>query len=163
MAASGSKAPCEAQWGRPWVLISSIARPINSSCATLRRWLMCCNRFCSPMALKAVIASARPLITPLCSSSLGLSASASKDDREMIISLVNPRYDLDMNVNCRIEDARLRQATAQILHDADYNACNTFDHPDRITLKDHPVHVTTAELQLDLPRLSVVTIRAARG
>ena len=97
------------------------------------------------------------------SSPLGLSASASKDDREMIISLVNPRYDLDMNVNCRIEDARLRQATAQILHDADYNACNTFDHPDRITLKDHPVHVTTAELQLDLPRLSVVTIRAARG
>src|SRR5579875_1445865 len=97
------------------------------------------------------------------SSPLGLSASASKDDREMIISLVNPRYDLDMNVNCRIEDARLRQATAQILHDADYNACNTFDHPDRITLKDHPVHVTTAKLQLDLPRLSVVTIRAARG
>jgi len=49
------------------------------------------------------------------------------------------------------------EGTARILHDEDWNACNTFEQPDRIIPKPQPVRVAGSTVQLELPRLSVVT------
>jgi tetratricopeptide (TPR) repeat protein len=47
--------------------------------------------------------------------------------------------------------------SSEILHDADWNACNSFENPDRVIPKLHGIRVNGSSLQLDLPRLSVVT------
>jgi len=52
----------------------------------------------------------------------------------------------------------LREGKAEILHDADWNACNTFDNPNRVALRTHPVVVEGSKLRMDLPRLSVATV-----
>jgi alpha-N-arabinofuranosidase len=91
------------------------------------------------------------------SSALGLSISASKSDKEVVVSCVNPRHDADLRVECVLKGANASGATAQILHDAEWNACNTFDNPDRIVPKQLQVRVEGSKLLLDLPRLSVAT------
>ena len=91
------------------------------------------------------------------SSPLGLSASASKSESELVLSFVNPRSDADLQVDCSLAGVAAGSARAQILHDADWNACNTFENPDRIVPKPHQLLVEGAMLRLDLPRLSVVT------
>ncbi len=91
------------------------------------------------------------------SSPLGLSLSASKSDKELVVSFVNPRHDADLQVECTLEGCVAEGATAQILHDADWNACNTFDNPDRVVPKPHPIKVNGSKIQLDLPALSVAT------
>src|SRR5262245_9506716 len=91
-------------------------------------------------------------------SPLGLSASASKGEKQLVLSLVNPRHDADLQVECTIVGNSAKSGTAQILRDKDMNACNTFEQPDRVTLQSHPVQVNGAKVQLDLPRMSVATV-----
>ena len=88
---------------------------------------------------------------------LGLSASASRQGNELVVTLVNPRHDTDLDVACSLTGATPKQASAQILHNDDFNAFNGFDHPDRIVLKDHPVTVEGSRVRMKLPRLSVAT------
>ena len=90
-------------------------------------------------------------------SSLGLSASASRSDKEIVGTLVNPRHDSDLQVECTLRGKFAEAGTAQILHDADWNACNTFDNPDRLLPKQHPVNVNASKIQIDVPRPSLVT------
>jgi alpha-L-arabinofuranosidase len=87
-----------------------------------------------------------------------LSASASKADGQIVISVVNPRTDTDWQIDCTLRGATAKSATAQILHDTDLNAANTFDQPDRLMPKSHPVRVEGGRVLLDLPRLSVATV-----
>ncbi|MGH9351843.1 MAG: alpha-L-arabinofuranosidase C-terminal domain-containing protein, partial [Terriglobia bacterium] len=94
------------------------------------------------------------------SSPLSLSVSASKNDKGLVLSLVNPRYDADMTIECSLRGASASGGSAEILHDNDYNACNTFADPDHITPKSHPVSVNGSTIQLDIPRMSVVTVTA---
>ncbi len=89
---------------------------------------------------------------------LGLSASASKSDGQLVVSLVNPRADADWQIDASLRGASPKSATAQILHDPDLNACNSFDQPDRLTPRSHRVRVEGGRLLLDLPRLSVATV-----
>ncbi len=91
------------------------------------------------------------------SSPLGLSASASRSDQELVLSFVNPQHDADMQVDCSLRGLSASGGTARILHDNDWNACNGFDHPDRLIPQPHPVTVEGSRVRLDLPRLSVVT------
>src|SRR5204863_87709 len=56
------------------------------------------------------------------SSPLALSVSASKRENNLIISLVNPRSDLDIPVVCNLRGVRAAGGSAQILHDQDLNA-----------------------------------------
>ncbi len=91
------------------------------------------------------------------SSPLALSASASKSDKELVITLVNPHHDSDLEVDCTLSGVNASGGTAEILHDADWNACNSFDNPDKIIPKQHSVRVDGSRMQLQLPRLSVVT------
>ena len=88
----------------------------------------------------------------------GLSLSASRQGSELIATFVNPRHDTDMAVDCSLHGASARQARAQILHDSDLNACNSFDHPDRLTPKPHDVAAEGSSIRLTLPAMSVATV-----
>jgi len=87
----------------------------------------------------------------------GVSVSASKSDKELVVTFVNPHHDLDLEMECTLKGAAVSEGTAQILHDTDWNACNSFDQPDRIVPKPWTVRVEGSKVQLDLPRLSLVT------
>lgn len=91
------------------------------------------------------------------SSPLGLSVSASKSDRELVVSFVNPRHDSDLHVECTLKGGVLNGGAAQVLHDEDWNACNTFDNPDRVVPKPQLIKGDGSKIELNLPRLSVVT------
>jgi len=86
-----------------------------------------------------------------------VSVSASKSDKELVVTFVNPHHDLDLEMECTLKGAAVSEGTAQILHDTDWNACNSFDQPDRIVPKPWTVRVEGSKVQLDLPRLSLVT------
>lgn len=94
------------------------------------------------------------------SAPLGLSASASKEKNgnTVLISLVNPRRDAELHIDCELHDAVAGRAEAMILHDDDLNACNSFENPDRIVPKPHPVRVEQGRVKLELPPLSVAII-----
>jgi alpha-N-arabinofuranosidase len=92
------------------------------------------------------------------SSPLGLSMSASRGDRDLVLSFVNPRPDTEMQIDCSLRGSSAKEASAEILHDQDFNAYNSFDNPNRIVPKQHPVRVAGSRIQLDLPRLSVATV-----
>ena len=88
---------------------------------------------------------------------VGLSVSASRRGGELTLTLVNPKPDAGMTVNCSLEGASARSATARMRHHPDLNAANTFATPDRIAPRDHQIAVQGARLVTDLPPLSVVT------
>lgn len=88
---------------------------------------------------------------------LGLSASASRQGNEVVVSLVNPRHDTDLEIACSLTGAPARRGSARILHDDDFNAFNSFDRPDRIVLRDLPVMLGGSQVRMKLPRLSVAT------
>jgi alpha-L-arabinofuranosidase len=87
------------------------------------------------------------------------SVSASRQDRDLVISLVNASADEDMHIDCSLAGERPASASAQILHSDDLNASNGFDGPEAIGPQSHPSRVEGSSIQLDLPRLSVSTIK----
>ena len=89
---------------------------------------------------------------------LGLSVSASKNEKELVATFVNPRHDSDLQLECTLKGCVADGGIAQALHDKDWNACNTFDDPDRVIPKQQAIKVNGSKMQLDLPRLSVTTI-----
>jgi alpha-N-arabinofuranosidase len=91
---------------------------------------------------------------------LGLSVSASRKERELALTLVNPKHDAGMKVSCALAGVSAGSGKARILHDADFNSCNTFENPDRIVPKDHPVQIRPSEIVADLPPMSIVTVTA---
>jgi alpha-N-arabinofuranosidase len=91
------------------------------------------------------------------SSPLSLSVSASKSDKELVVSVVNPRHDADLQVECTLKGINASGGSAQILHDTDWNACNSFDNPERVVPRPLPIRVDGSKIVLDLPRLSVAT------
>ena len=102
---------------------------------------------------------------------LALSASASKTNlktsdehgpagmqTQIVASFVNPRTDSDISVQCELRDASAMSAAGQILHDADWNAANTFENPDKLVPKPFNVQASGSQVQFDLPAMSVATI-----
>jgi alpha-N-arabinofuranosidase len=87
-----------------------------------------------------------------------LSMSASCQGSEMIVTLVNPRHDVDMDVDCGLRGVAARQGRAQILHDSDINAYNSFEQPDRLIIKPHSVAVESGRFRITLPSLSVAAV-----
>jgi alpha-N-arabinofuranosidase len=102
-------------------------------------------------ALKVETAEAAPL---------GLSVSASRKGRELVATFVNPKHDTAMAVECTLAGANVAEATGRILHDEDYNACNTFQQPDRLAPKAHAVSVGGGIVRMELPPLSIATVVA---
>jgi len=91
-------------------------------------------------------------------SPLGLSVSAAQGEKELVLSLVNPRHDVDLQVDCSLSHSAAKEGTAQILHADDFNAFNSFDRPDLIIPQPHRVTVEGSRVRMDLPRLSVATV-----
>jgi alpha-N-arabinofuranosidase len=87
-----------------------------------------------------------------------LSMSASRQGNEMIVTFVNPRHDVDMQVDCAVRGVTARAGRAQILHDSDLNASNSFDNPVRVTIKPHSVAVEPGRIAMALPALSIATV-----
>jgi alpha-N-arabinofuranosidase len=87
-----------------------------------------------------------------------LSLSASRLGSEMVLTLVNPRQNLDMDVECALRGVTARSGRAQILHDSDINAYNGFDNPNRVTIKPHEVAVEGGRVRITLPSMSVATV-----
>ena len=92
------------------------------------------------------------------SSPLAVSVSASKAQNELVVSFVNPRHDADFEIDCALQGSTAKEAKAQILHDPDWNACNTFENPNRLLPQTHAVALDGSRLRMDLPRLSVATV-----
>jgi alpha-L-arabinofuranosidase len=91
-------------------------------------------------------------------SPLGISVSASQGSGEMVLSFVNPRSDKDLHVDCALRGVSAASGSAQIVSNSDWNACNTFENPDKVVPQKHPVTVSGSRIQFDLPRLSVATV-----
>ena len=92
-----------------------------------------------------------------------LSLSASRQGSELVVTLVNPRHDADMQVDCEISGATARQGRAEILHDPDINAYNSFENPNRVVIRAHPVAVENGRLRVALPAMSVATVTLQVG
>jgi len=89
-----------------------------------------------------------------------LSISASRQGNQVILTLVNPRHNADMQVDCEVRGVTARRGRAEILHDPDINAYNSFDNPNRVVIRPHPVAVENGRIRVDLPAMSVATITA---
>lgn len=90
---------------------------------------------------------------------LDLSVSASRDAQSMVITLVNPRHDQSSRVSLRFTGAQVSAPTATLLHHKDYNAANTFDQPDVIAPKPHEAQLAAGAVRVEVPPMSVVTLR----
>lgn len=93
----------------------------------------------------------------------GLSVSASRLAKEGVITFVNPKHDAGISIVCSLPGAKPVSAKAQILQDPDFNACNTFESPDRIVPRGHRVSVSNSGLALELPPLSIATVTLQLG
>ena len=90
-------------------------------------------------------------------SPMGISVSASRKDDELIVTLVNPKHDTAMKVNCALVGTNGTSVRAQMLHHADHNACNTFEQPNVIVPREHAASIAGGRLTMDLPAMSIVT------
>jgi len=90
-------------------------------------------------------------------SPLGLSACASRQGKELVVTCINPKHDVAISVNCALAGGAAAGGQARILQDPDFNACNTFSNPDRIVPRGHPVSASAASIRMELPPLSIVT------
>jgi alpha-N-arabinofuranosidase len=87
----------------------------------------------------------------------GLTVSASMAEKELVLSLVNPHSETDLRVECSLAGVTAKQGSAGMLHDADLNACNTFEKPNNVVPQKLPLSIDGSRVQLDLPRMSVAT------
>jgi alpha-N-arabinofuranosidase len=87
-----------------------------------------------------------------------LSVSASRLGSEMVVTFVNPRHDVDMQADCTLRGVTAKQGRAQILHDSDINAYNSFDAPNRIIVNSYQAAVEAGRVRVSLPAMSIVTV-----
>lgn len=87
-----------------------------------------------------------------------ISVSASRKDKDLTLTLVNPTHDQTYNVACSLNGGSAAGATARILHDSDLNAANTFAAPNRILPQTLPVKAQGGSVRVDLPPLSIATV-----
>ena len=96
-------------------------------------------------------------------SPLGLSVSASRQKDALAITLVNPKHDAAVAVECALTKGTAASARARIIHHADFNACNTFEAPEVIAPKDHPVTARGSKIGIELPPMAVATVLVQLG
>jgi alpha-L-arabinofuranosidase len=92
----------------------------------------------------------------------GISMSASRG-ASLAITLVNPRHDTGVAVECGISGGNVLGARARVIAHNDLNACNTFEQPDTIVPRALEVAVGGGKVTVELPPMSVATITAQLG
>ena len=90
-----------------------------------------------------------------------LSVSTSKsDDGTINISIVNINPDKDINLQCEIRGAEVKNVTGRILTAPALNAHNTFEQPDNVKISDFTkMRLKNNVLELKVPSKSVLVIR----
>jgi alpha-N-arabinofuranosidase len=91
-------------------------------------------------------------------SPLALSVSASRKDNELALTLVNPKDDVGMQVECGLSGGKALSASGQLLWHSDFNACNTFERPNQVVPRAHTVTIRDGRLSLELPPVSVASV-----
>jgi alpha-N-arabinofuranosidase len=90
----------------------------------------------------------------------GLSISASRERENLVLTFVNPGHDAGVSVECSLIGYSVGSVRARILHDPDFNACNTFENPDRLIPQSHLVEAHEHRISVNLPALAIVTVEA---
>jgi alpha-N-arabinofuranosidase len=90
---------------------------------------------------------------------LDISVSASRGNGEIVVTLVNPKHDTDVRIDCALPQVKAQSVSALLLHHENLNAANTFDQPDAVVAKAFDVRIDGGSLRFDLPRLSIMTAR----
>jgi alpha-N-arabinofuranosidase len=88
----------------------------------------------------------------------GLSVSASRDESTLVLTVVNPDHERPRDLRIRVARGSLSGARAEILHNPDWNACNTFERPDTIVPRAAPVQTERDAVRCTVPPLSVLSI-----
>ncbi|MBK7257211.1 MAG: alpha-N-arabinofuranosidase [Ignavibacteriae bacterium] len=88
-----------------------------------------------------------------------LSVSASRDDRTIVVTCVNPDPGAPRAIRLDIGDASISAVEGEEIADNDPNACNTFANPDRIV--PHPVtpEVSGDTIAMTMAPLSIMHLR----
>jgi alpha-N-arabinofuranosidase len=87
-----------------------------------------------------------------------LSVSASRDDRHLAVTIVNPDHAEGRDIRCVIEGDHPERASAMMLHHGDMNACNTFESPGTVAPGEFPVTLAKNEILGHIPPLSLIAL-----
>jgi len=79
------------------------------------------------------------------------SMSVSRQGSRVIVTQVNPRRDVDMDLDCSLSGVTAKEERAQVLHEFDINAHNSFEQPDRLVTNPHSVAVEGSRFRIMLP------------
>jgi alpha-L-arabinofuranosidase len=92
------------------------------------------------------------------SSPLGLSVSASREGKELVLTLANPKTEDGVTVDCALQGGSAAGATARLLHHPDRNAFNGFQSQGAVVPRPMPVSANGQSVKLELPPLSIATV-----
>jgi alpha-N-arabinofuranosidase len=92
------------------------------------------------------------------SSPQSVSVSASRTDRKLVVSLVNPSVSTAVTAHCSLQGFIGVRASGQMMHSDDLNAYNSFDRPDLLHPAAFSPVLEGAKLTVELPPLSVSTV-----
>jgi alpha-N-arabinofuranosidase len=89
-----------------------------------------------------------------------LSVSASRNDRSLSVTIVNPDPLIPATASLRLTRGNITDATVAILTHPDWNRCNTFEEPGVILPRTHTVPSSRGSRDIHLPQMSVVQVEA---
>ena len=90
-----------------------------------------------------------------------LSASASRDERSMVVTLVNPDPQTARAVHLVLDGAIPTAVRGQIIAHDDRNACNSFEQPENVVPRVMQPDLAENNVHLRMPPLSVVHLDIA--
>jgi alpha-N-arabinofuranosidase len=88
-----------------------------------------------------------------------LSVSASRDDRTLVVTCVNPDPETTRVARLRADGASLSTVQGEAIAEIDCNACNTFEQPGRIVPRVITPVVDRGFVELTIPPLSIMHLR----
>lgn len=98
-------------------------------------------------------------VIPISAGSMSMaSASASRKDGKIIVSVTNRHQDEPMELTIRVPEVSLKSATMATLTADTANAVNSADQPDRVTVKSTKLDVAGSVIKLTVPACSVQTL-----
>lgn len=79
--------------------------------------------------------------------------SVTRQGSRVIVRQVNPRRDVDMDLDCSLSGVTAKEGRAQVLHEFDINSHNSFEQPDRLVTNPHSVAEEGSRFRITLPSL----------
>ncbi len=102
---------------------------------------------------------ARSIPVQIRAEGLTLSGSASLRDKQVTLTLTNPSLDASVKARIRLASGSILEGRGQVLTHPDMHAHNTFDKPNEVRLAPLPVLNRNAEVEVSIPRQSVVALQ----